>query len=123
MSKVFSDHLFRQATSPPSHFRSFPAFLAVAALDKAFYRGDLAIRHARIIRTPLTKRASDHLPLVVDFHLTGNGRPVYQRVGETRLLTLRTAKRGCHGFGPPWMCRGVPRNQNRRPEPVLAHSG
>jgi endonuclease/exonuclease/phosphatase family metal-dependent hydrolase len=75
-SKVFSDHLFRQATSPPSHFRSFPAFLAVAALDKAFYRGDLAIRHARIIRTPLTKRASDHLPLVVDFHLTGNGRLV-----------------------------------------------
>jgi endonuclease/exonuclease/phosphatase family metal-dependent hydrolase len=75
-SKVFSNHLFHQATSPPSHFRSFPAFLAVAALDKAFYRGDLAIRHARIVRTPLTKRASDHLPLVVDFHLTGNGRLV-----------------------------------------------
>jgi endonuclease/exonuclease/phosphatase family metal-dependent hydrolase len=70
---AFSRHRFRQATSPPSHYRSFPAFLAVTALDKAFYRGDLAVRHARIIRTPLAKRASDHLPLVVDFHLTGNG--------------------------------------------------
>ena len=25
--------------------------------------------HARVVLTPLTRRASDHLPLVVDFHL------------------------------------------------------
>jgi endonuclease/exonuclease/phosphatase family metal-dependent hydrolase len=71
---IFAGHEFRQVTSPPSHFRTFPAFLAVAALDKMFYRGDLRIRHARIVRTLLAKRASDHLPLVVDFHITANGR-------------------------------------------------
>jgi endonuclease/exonuclease/phosphatase family metal-dependent hydrolase len=71
---VFVGHRFHQVTSPPSHFRSFPAFLAVAALDKVFARGDVTIRHSRIVRSKLAKRASDHLPLVVDFHLTGNGR-------------------------------------------------
>jgi endonuclease/exonuclease/phosphatase family metal-dependent hydrolase len=71
---VFAGHRFHQVTSPPSHFRSFPAFLAVAALDKVFIRGELIIRHARIVRSRLAKRASDHLPLVVDFHLTGNGK-------------------------------------------------
>jgi endonuclease/exonuclease/phosphatase family metal-dependent hydrolase len=65
----FADHTFQQVTSPPSHFRSFPAFLSVVALDKAFYRGDVVVRAARIVRTPLARRASDHLPLVVDFHL------------------------------------------------------
>ena len=69
----FAAHAFRQATTPPSHFRSFPAFLAMAALDKAFYRGNVIIRHARVVRTGQAKRASDHLPLVVDFHLSGEG--------------------------------------------------
>jgi hypothetical protein len=27
------------------------------------------VRHARIVRTRLARRASDHLPLVLDFHL------------------------------------------------------
>jgi len=55
--------------------RSFPAYLAIGSPDKAYYRGDILIRTARIVRTPLAKRASDHLPLVVDFHLGhSNGR-------------------------------------------------
>lgn len=62
-------HGFRQVTAPASKFRSFPAYLAMGALDKAFYRGDFFLRHARIIRTKEAKRASDHLPLVIDFHL------------------------------------------------------
>ena len=41
----------------------------VGALDKAFYRGPIEVRHARIVRSRLAKRASDHLPLVIDFHL------------------------------------------------------
>jgi endonuclease/exonuclease/phosphatase family metal-dependent hydrolase len=60
---------FRQATTPLSHFRSFPAWLALASLDKVYYRGDIWIRHARIVRSKLARRASDHLPLIVDFHL------------------------------------------------------
>jgi endonuclease/exonuclease/phosphatase family metal-dependent hydrolase len=66
---TFQAHSFRQATAPARRFRSFPAFLALAALDKVFYRGPLHLRHARIVRTRLARRASDHLPLVVDFHL------------------------------------------------------
>ena len=59
---------FRQVTSPPSAFRSFPAWLPLGSLDKAFARG-VEIGHARVVRTSLTRVASDHLPLVVDFHL------------------------------------------------------
>jgi endonuclease/exonuclease/phosphatase family metal-dependent hydrolase len=62
-------HRFHQATAPAGSFRSFPAFLALASLDKAYYRGALHVRSARIVRTSLARRASDHLPLVVDFHL------------------------------------------------------
>ena len=65
----FHAHCFHQVTSPVRHFRSFPAFLAVAALDKVYCRGPIYVRHARIVRTRLARRASDHLPLVLDFHL------------------------------------------------------
>ena len=60
---------FSQVTSPASRYRTFPAWLAVGSLDKAFVRGPLTVRHARIVKTSLTREASDHLPLVVDFHL------------------------------------------------------
>jgi endonuclease/exonuclease/phosphatase family metal-dependent hydrolase len=70
---AFHAHEFHQATAPPSRFRSFPAFLALASLDKAFYRGSVHVKHARIVRTALARRASDHLPLVLDFHLTPHG--------------------------------------------------
>lgn len=62
-------HQFHPVAAPPSRFRSFPAFFPVAALDKAFYHGPLIIRHARVVRSHLARRASDHLPLVVDFHI------------------------------------------------------
>jgi endonuclease/exonuclease/phosphatase family metal-dependent hydrolase len=65
----FAEHAFEHVTGPPSHFRSFPAFLSFLALDKAFHRGGIVIRKAHLIRTPLARRASDHLPLVIDFHL------------------------------------------------------
>jgi endonuclease/exonuclease/phosphatase family metal-dependent hydrolase len=63
------EHGFRQITTPVSRFRSFPAYLAMGSLDKAFGRGKIFVRHARVVRTPLARRASDHLPLVIDFHL------------------------------------------------------
>ncbi len=70
---AFDVHRFRQATAPTARFRSFPAFLALASLDKAYYRGELRVHGARIVRTRLARRASDHLPLVVDFQLLANG--------------------------------------------------
>ena len=72
----FAGHKFHQVTGPPSHFRSFPAFVPMLALDKAFSRGGLVVRHAKVVHNRLASQASDHLPLVVDFHLRpeeGNG--------------------------------------------------
>jgi endonuclease/exonuclease/phosphatase family metal-dependent hydrolase len=66
---TFNGHQFRQVTTPPSHYRSFPAFFALTSLDKGFVRGPIYVRRAHIVRTKLAKRASDHLPLVIDFHL------------------------------------------------------
>lgn len=65
----FAQHGFHSATSPPSRFRTFPAYLALGSLDKVFYRGEVTIRHSRTVSTLAARRASDHLPLVVDFHL------------------------------------------------------
>lgn len=64
---------WKQITHPPSRFRSFPAWLPVGSLDKAFYRGPVEVRAARVVRNHLAQRASDHLPLVIDFHLNGAG--------------------------------------------------
>ncbi len=67
-------HAFEHVTGPPAHFRSFPAFLTMLSLDKAFHRGGILIRQARVVRTALARRASDHLPLVIDFHLANGHR-------------------------------------------------
>jgi endonuclease/exonuclease/phosphatase family metal-dependent hydrolase len=42
----------------------------MGSLDKAFFRGGIEVRAAHLVRTKLSKQASDHLPLVVDFHLS-----------------------------------------------------
>ena len=66
---LFTDGGFRQVTSPAARFRTFPAWMAMGALDKAFTRGGITVRTARVVRTSLAKTASDHLPLVIDLHL------------------------------------------------------
>jgi endonuclease/exonuclease/phosphatase family metal-dependent hydrolase len=69
----FRHHGFVQVTAPRWRFRSFPAYWPVASLDKAFVRGPVQIRHARIVHSRLARDASDHLPLVIDFHLNHPG--------------------------------------------------
>ncbi len=68
----FASHGFHEITRPPSRFRSFPATLPMGSLDKAFVRGEIEVRHARVVRNPMAHQASDHLPLVVDFHINGH---------------------------------------------------
>jgi endonuclease/exonuclease/phosphatase family metal-dependent hydrolase len=70
---AFARHDFAQVTAPPSRFRSFPAYLAVLSLDKAFFRGGISVGAAHVVRNHLSRLASDHLPLVLDFHLTNDG--------------------------------------------------
>jgi endonuclease/exonuclease/phosphatase family metal-dependent hydrolase len=72
----FARHDFHHVTAPPSRFRSFPAYMPLLSLDKVFVRGKIEVEQARLVRSPLARRASDHLPLVVDFRLsTANGSP------------------------------------------------
>jgi endonuclease/exonuclease/phosphatase family metal-dependent hydrolase len=72
-----AEHGFHHVTHPVSRYRSFPATLAMGALDKVFYRDAINVRHARIVRTKMARIASDHLPLVVDFHVgdAGSDKP------------------------------------------------
>ena len=63
-------HGFQQATDASARFRTFPALMPLMALDKVFHRGGIVMREVRVIRTPLARLASDHLPLVVEFDLT-----------------------------------------------------
>jgi endonuclease/exonuclease/phosphatase family metal-dependent hydrolase len=65
----FATHGFNHLTAPRSRFRSFPAYWPLTSLDKAFARGALTIRQIRIAHSRLARDASDHLPLVIDFHL------------------------------------------------------
>ena len=62
-------HGFQQATAPVRRFRTFPAFLPLAAIDKIYYRGPLHVEAARVVRNRPARRASDHLPVVCDFRL------------------------------------------------------
>lgn len=64
---------FTQLTRPLSRFRSFPAALPVGSLDKVYARGAFVKTVARVVHGRLARVASDHLPLVVDFHLIQPG--------------------------------------------------
>jgi endonuclease/exonuclease/phosphatase family metal-dependent hydrolase len=71
---AFARHGFEQVTVPHERFRSFPAYFPIISLDKAFARGGIAVRHTRVAHSFLARRASDHLPLIVDFHLNDGPR-------------------------------------------------
>jgi len=63
----------RQITHPGSRFRTFPAWMPMGSLDKAFVRGPIHVEHVRVVKSKLARVASDHLPLVVDFRLEQPG--------------------------------------------------
>jgi endonuclease/exonuclease/phosphatase family metal-dependent hydrolase len=50
--------------------RTFPAAMPLRSLDRVFYRGDLRVLRAYAGHTELARRASDHLPVVVEFEFT-----------------------------------------------------
>ncbi len=77
-----SEHDFQEVTHPPSKFRSFPAYMPVGTLDKAFVRGEIGVKNVKLARSKLSKEASDHLPLVVDFHLNQHAKDFIKKAGH-----------------------------------------
>lgn len=71
---AFAEHGFNHVTHPISKFRTFPAWLPIGSLDKAFVRG-VTVHDVRPVRTPLSHAASDHLPLIIDFSLGHSASP------------------------------------------------
>ncbi len=65
-----AEHGLSQVTAPPSRFRSFPAYMPVGSLDKVYTCRRIKVQGAHLVNSALTRKASDHLPLVVDFDLT-----------------------------------------------------
>ena len=48
---------------------TFPSFFPQGALDRVYYRGPLRLVGARRCRLAISRVASDHLPVIVDFDL------------------------------------------------------
>jgi endonuclease/exonuclease/phosphatase family metal-dependent hydrolase len=69
------DNLGRRVMHPAGfqlgsgRLRTFPAAAPLRRLDRVFYRGPLSAVGAFAGHTGLARRASDHLPLIVDFEL------------------------------------------------------
>jgi len=67
------DNLGRRVMTPAGfnlgsgHVRTFPAAAPLRRLDRVFYRGPIAALGAFAGHTGVARRASDHLPLIVDF--------------------------------------------------------
>jgi endonuclease/exonuclease/phosphatase family metal-dependent hydrolase len=51
------------------HGRTFPAIAPLRRLDRVFFRGNVQASGAFVGHTELARRASDHLPVIVDFEL------------------------------------------------------
>ena len=64
-----AQHGFHLATHPASRFKTFPSYMPLGSLDKMFHCDRIRVVHARVVRGKQARSASDHLPLVVDFHL------------------------------------------------------
>jgi endonuclease/exonuclease/phosphatase family metal-dependent hydrolase len=57
-------------TAATGAIRTFPAAMPLRCLDRVFYRGDLKPLRAFAGHTQIAKRASDHLPIIVEFEFT-----------------------------------------------------
>ncbi|MGI9318613.1 MAG: endonuclease/exonuclease/phosphatase family protein [bacterium] len=61
-----TDHETRYRTRP---IKTYPSFSPRGGLDRIYYRGSLRPINAISCRHRVAKVASDHLPVIVDFHL------------------------------------------------------
>ncbi len=74
LSPIFTEGLgFQCATEHRNGnrrmMRTYPSFSPTGGLDKIFYRGHFRLLDARTCRLRVSRVASDHLPIIVDFEL------------------------------------------------------
>jgi endonuclease/exonuclease/phosphatase family metal-dependent hydrolase len=73
---------------------TFPASFPLLRLDRCYVDGAFAVRSVDVVRTPLARRASDHLPLVVELELLPVARrPPAPRLVEAAGVTTRVGGR------------------------------
>lgn len=66
----------RHESSPvDSCLKTYPAFSPQGALDRIYYRGGLSLQSAYRCRHQVSKVASDHLPIIVEFELNSVPTP------------------------------------------------
>jgi len=54
---------------------TFPGRLPTLRIDHVWLRGRAAVKNVEVVRTPLARVASDHLPLVVDLDFRAHAKP------------------------------------------------
>ena len=62
---------YRHAAAGRSMRATFPSMRPLVALDHVFASADVRVKQVSVPHTPLTRVASDHLPLIVDLELSG----------------------------------------------------
>lgn len=68
LAAVLRDAL-RVAPPERGHLATFPSIRPLVRLDHVFVSHDLVVRRTEVVRAPGLRRASDHLPVVVDVEL------------------------------------------------------
>ncbi|HCK40565.1 MAG: hypothetical protein CMJ72_09015 [Planctomycetaceae bacterium] len=55
--------------SAAGNLRTFPAVMPLRPLDRVFYRVPLQVMKSFAGHTKVSRQASDHLPLIIDFQI------------------------------------------------------
>lgn len=86
--RLLRRHL-EDAQLPGRRRPTFPSRFPLLGLDHIFFDGPLCFENVATIRTPQTRLASDHLPLVADFRITASAPTgaERERVGAIDLLS------------------------------------
>jgi endonuclease/exonuclease/phosphatase family metal-dependent hydrolase len=69
----------QRAPRPGRPRATFPAFFPIYRIDYAFVSRSIEVLGASVVRTPLSRVASDHLPLLVDLRIASSvGLPTWE---------------------------------------------
>ncbi|MHC4840716.1 MAG: endonuclease/exonuclease/phosphatase family protein [Planctomycetota bacterium] len=67
----FRDEKYSPMAHPASAHKTFPAYMPLGALDKAFACKRVEVLGSHVVDTSLARAASDHLPVVFEINLRG----------------------------------------------------